>query len=681
MGIQLERITLRQIRMPLVHFFETSFGRTTERAHRSGGSRLPAAFPAGAKCTAGENPFYNEEWTDSAWLILRDYVAPRVLNHEFESAAEVGARTAHIRGHNMARGGLEVAVWDLEARMLGRPLYQHIGGGARREIPCGVSIGIQDSVPAAAREDRDRARRRLSAHQDEDQARLGCGRGSRGARSDFPNILLMADANSAYTLADAARLKCLDEFDLMMIEQPLAHDEIIDHAKLQAQLETPICLDECIRSAHQAEQAIAMEAGRIINIKLGRVGGFAEAKRVHDVAQAAGIPVWCGGMLEVGHRPRAQHRARDAAEFRAARRRLGQQALLGARHHPAAGGSDAARNHRGARRAGLRLRSRSRLPRLHHRARRKPTRARCPTFFSLLKNNRNYRYTWSGQVVSEIGDHFNNIAVFSLALANTHSGLVVTGVMLSRAIPAVMAGPLAGVVLDRLDRKRIMIASDLVRAVVALGFILAIPRTDTWLLYLLSALLMFASPFFTSGRSAILPTIASKEELHTANSLTQTTQWTTLTHRSVPGRRQRDAVRLQVGVRVQRALVPVFGALYLAACESNGGSFRARAHGADRERSGAALARIHRRPALHARVAADSWDRAARQWAGPRAAARRRFCSACSASWCFNRGPAGIGYLWASAGVGLADRRRVRALARASGFRSKATSAPSASAT
>src|SRR5579864_7390607 len=151
------------------------------------------------------------------------------------------------------------------------------------------------------------------------------------------------------------------------------------------------------------------------------------------------------------------------------------------------------------------------------------------SFRELLQSNRNYRYTWSGQVVSEIGDHFNNIAVFSLALANTRSGLVATGVLLARAIPAILVGPLAGVVLDRFDRKRIMIASDLVRAVIALAFILAISRKDTWLLYLLSALLMFASPFFTSGRSAILPTIASKEELHTANSLTQTTQWMTLT--------------------------------------------------------------------------------------------------------------------------------------------------------
>src|ERR1051325_4496247 len=150
-------------------------------------------------------------------------------------------------------------------------------------------------------------------------------------------------------------------------------------------------------------------------------------------------------------------------------------------------------------------------------------------FLDLLRSNRNYRCTWTGQVVSEIGDYFNNIAVFSLVMQTSGSGLVVSGVMLARAIPAVLAGPIAGVVLDRFDRKRIMIASDLIRAVVALGFIFTIGRKDTWLLYLLSALLMFASPFFTSGRAAILPRITTAEELHTANSLTQTTQWTTLT--------------------------------------------------------------------------------------------------------------------------------------------------------
>jgi MFS family permease len=150
-------------------------------------------------------------------------------------------------------------------------------------------------------------------------------------------------------------------------------------------------------------------------------------------------------------------------------------------------------------------------------------------FSQLLRGNRNYRYTWFGQVVSEFGDHFNNIAVFSLALANTKSGIVVSGIMLSRAVPMLMAGPLAGVILDRMDRRRVMIASDIARAVVALAFILAVERSSTVWLYPLSAMLMFASPFFTSGRSAILPSIATKEELHTANTLTQTTQWTTLT--------------------------------------------------------------------------------------------------------------------------------------------------------
>jgi O-succinylbenzoate synthase len=284
--------------MPLLHFFETSFGRTTER-HMVLVEVISGGVSGWGEVTAGENPFYNEEWTESAWLILRDYVAPQVLNYSFNSAADVAQRSAHIRGHNMARGGLEVAVWDLEARMLARPLYQHIGGGARREIPCGVSIGIQESVQQLIQ----KIETELAAGYQRIKMKIKPGKDVdviRAVRQRFPDTLLMADANSAYTLEDTPRLKCLDEFNLMMIEQPLAHDEIIDHAKLQAQLKTPICLDECIRSAHQAEQALAMDAGRIINIKLGRVGGFAESKRVHDVAQKRGVPVWCGGMLESG---------------------------------------------------------------------------------------------------------------------------------------------------------------------------------------------------------------------------------------------------------------------------------------------------------------------------------------------------------------------------------------------
>ncbi len=296
--MKIERITLRQIRMPLVHFFETSFGRTYSRDIILVEVQGEGASGWG-EVTAGENPFYNEEWTEAAWLILRDYAAPRVLGREIAGPEDVYPLTAHIRGHNMARGGLEAAVWDLAARLECVPLWKKIGAGARREIPCGVSIGIQDSVEqlfekieTALAAGYQRIKMKIKPGWDVDVVRR--------VRERFPNIKLMADANSAYTLADAQHLKQLDDFYLMMIEQPLGHDEIIDHAALQAQLQTPICLDECIRTAHQAEQAIRLRACGIINIKLGRVGGFREARRVHDVAQAAGVPVWCGGMLEAG---------------------------------------------------------------------------------------------------------------------------------------------------------------------------------------------------------------------------------------------------------------------------------------------------------------------------------------------------------------------------------------------
>jgi O-succinylbenzoate synthase len=298
MAFKIDRISLRHIRMPLVHFFETSFSRTYERDIVL--VEVVADGVSGwGEVTAGENPFYNEEWTGSVWPLLIDYVAPRVLGREFESAAQVGAATAHIRGHLMARGGLEVACWDLEARIHNQPLWKAIGGGAQREIACGVSIGIQDSVDQLLQ----KIETELAAGYQRIKMKIKPGWDVdviRQVRARFPQIRLMADANSAYTLADTERLRALDEFHLMMIEQPLAHDEIIDHATLQAQLETPICLDECIRSAHHAEQAIRLEAGRIINIKLGRVGGFAEAKRIHDLCQANRIPVWCGGMLEAG---------------------------------------------------------------------------------------------------------------------------------------------------------------------------------------------------------------------------------------------------------------------------------------------------------------------------------------------------------------------------------------------
>jgi o-succinylbenzoate synthase len=284
MEIAIDRIVLREIRMPLVHPFETSFGRIKAR-------RIILVEVCGdglsgwGEVTCGEQPFYNEEWTDSAWLILRDYAW--------------SDRAAHVRGHHMALGGLEAAMCDLDARVNGVPLWKQIGGGARREIPCGVSIGIQNSIDELLR----RIDTAVAAGYQRIKIKIKPGwdvKVVNEVRKRFPHTPLMADANSAYTLADADHLRRLDDFYLMMIEQPLAHDDIIDHAELQAKLATPVCLDESIRTAHHAEQAIRLRACHIINIKLGRVGGFGEARRIHDIALKAGIPVWCGGMLESG---------------------------------------------------------------------------------------------------------------------------------------------------------------------------------------------------------------------------------------------------------------------------------------------------------------------------------------------------------------------------------------------
>ena len=271
-------------------------------------------------------------------------------------------------------------------------------------------------------------------------------------------------------------------------------------------------------------------------------------------------------------------------------------------------------------------------------------------FLELLRGNRNYRYTWTGQVVSEIGDHFNNIAVFSLALANTRSGLVVSGVMLARAIPAVLAGPIAGVLLDRLNRKHVMIASDVTRAVLALGFILTIHRHDTWMLYLFSALLMFASPFFTSGRTSILPTITSREELHTANSLTQTTQWTTLTVGTMVAGLSAASLGYQWAFVLNS--LSFFGS---AACIwqlRGAGSFRAKREALTEEqvvrpwheyKEGL---RYMRSSPLILGIALIGVG-----WATGGGAAQILFTL--FGEQVFNRGPAGIGIVWSAAGVGL----------------------------
>jgi O-succinylbenzoate synthase len=295
--MKVDEITLREIQMPLVAPFETSFGATAHRRILLLEVRGEGSFGWG-EVTAGETPFYNEEDTETAWHILKDFAIPKILEAPLDAAASAAGRFAAIRGHRMATGGLEAALWDWEARLAGRPLSQHIGG-THREIPCGVSIGIQPSVEDLLRKIRTEVaagyqRVKIKIKPGWDVAVL------ERVREEFPALRLMADANSAYTLADRAHLKLLDRFYLMMIEQPLAHDDLLDHARLQQSLDTPICLDESIRTLRHAEQAIEAGACRIINIKLGRVGGFTRARAIHDCCQAANIPVWCGGMLESG---------------------------------------------------------------------------------------------------------------------------------------------------------------------------------------------------------------------------------------------------------------------------------------------------------------------------------------------------------------------------------------------
>ena len=295
--LKVEAITLRELRMPLVSAFETSFGRTAERR-----ILLVTAHCDGAEgwgeCTAGEHPFYSEESTDTAWYVLREYLAPALAGSTLESAREASSRMPGVRGHRMAKAALENALWDAEAQLRQMPLWKLVGG-TRKELAAGVSIGIQGSPEQllekiATELDAGYQRIKIKVKPGWDIAVL------ERIRSRWPAILLSCDANSAYTLDDVEHLKKFDQFRLLMIEQPLWSDEIYLHSLLQHELQTSICLDESILSARHALAAIELKACRILNIKLGRVGGFSEAIRVHDVAQAAGIPVWCGGMLESG---------------------------------------------------------------------------------------------------------------------------------------------------------------------------------------------------------------------------------------------------------------------------------------------------------------------------------------------------------------------------------------------
>jgi O-succinylbenzoate synthase len=291
-------VELREIRLPLVHPFETSFGRTTERRIVLVRVTDKNAQEAWGECTAGEGPFYCEEWTESAWATLKTFLAQIVIGKEIENAADVWKLMQPVRGNRMAKAAIETACWDLEAKQLGLPLWKHLGG-ERREIPCGVSIGIQNTPEGLL----DKIERELAAGYQRIKIKIKPGWDVNiveFVRKSFPDIQLMVDANSAYTLADVDLFRGLDHFRLMMIEQPLAHDDILDHAALQRQIKTNICLDESIRSSADAAHAIALGACRVVNLKLGRVGGYAQAKEVEGVCHTGNIPVWCGGMLESG---------------------------------------------------------------------------------------------------------------------------------------------------------------------------------------------------------------------------------------------------------------------------------------------------------------------------------------------------------------------------------------------
>ena len=295
--MRVEAITLRELRMPLKHFFETSFGRTESRrillvtVHCDG-------VDGWAECVASDSPFFSYEWIETAWATIREFLAPALLGQEVEHGTDAAILLDRVRGHHMAKAALENALWDAEAKQKRLPLWRLLGG-SQTEIDCGVSIGIQNSHEELIKN----IDTELAAGYQRIKVKVKPGWDLEilaKIRRRWPDILLSCDANSAYRPSDVDYLRRFDDFNLLMIEQPLWEDDIFEHSRLQEQLKTAICLDESIRNARDAQTAMELKACRIINIKVGRVGGFSEAVAIHDLCQRAGIPVWCGGMLETG---------------------------------------------------------------------------------------------------------------------------------------------------------------------------------------------------------------------------------------------------------------------------------------------------------------------------------------------------------------------------------------------
>jgi O-succinylbenzoate synthase len=295
--MRIDGIVLREVNMQLVHPFETSFGVT--RSRRILLVEIQSEGLTGwGECTAGEHPTFSPESTDTAWSVIVQELGPLLAAQSPEHGGECQRIFHKIRGNRMAKAALENAIWDLEAQREGISLSQLLGG-VRETIPCGVSIGIHSSIAELMAT----IERELAAGYQ--RIKLKCKPGWDTAvfervRDRWPGILLSCDANSAYRLHDADHIATFDAFDLVMIEQPLWHDDFFFHAMLQRRLKTPICLDESIQNRRDALAAIEMESCKIINVKLGRVGGFSEAIAVHNAALERGVPVWCGGMLETG---------------------------------------------------------------------------------------------------------------------------------------------------------------------------------------------------------------------------------------------------------------------------------------------------------------------------------------------------------------------------------------------
>jgi len=295
--MKIEAIHIREVNMPLAFPFETSFGVTTGR--RILLVELEAdGLRSWGECVAGEHPYFSDEMVDTAWHITETELAPRLLNKEIESGRDCPALFEQVRGHRMAKAALENAVWEMDAQRQGLSLATLLGG-TRKKIPSGVSIGIQPTVAHLM----EKIETEVAAGYQ--RIKLKCKPGwdvaiFEEARSRWPDILLSCDANSAYRMEDADHIASWDRFHLLMIEQPMWYDDFYFHARLQQRLGTPICLDECIRNRRDARAALELDSGRIINIKVGRVGGFTEAIAIHNVCQEFGIPVWCGGMLETG---------------------------------------------------------------------------------------------------------------------------------------------------------------------------------------------------------------------------------------------------------------------------------------------------------------------------------------------------------------------------------------------